>query len=632
MEAHDRHIARLNAQLDGVPEEPGVYLMRDRDGHVLYVGKAINLRQRLRHYFTPHPDVDRRIAAMIDKIDTFETILCANELEALILESNLIKRYRSPYNILMRDDKEYPYIRVTMNEPFPRVMKAFHVGPDVEEGARYYGPWLAGDIHRALKALGTMFPLRRCSLDLPRQIGQSRPCLYHDMGLCLAPCSGNVDEATYRAMAEEVCDFLEGRTDDLIDRFERDMHRAADDLEFERAASLREKWMALKRLREGQRVVDQKGGDRDALAIARNGFEVALARLEVRDGRVTGCSHIFTDDMGGDDADYLSSLMREQYSAAWKVPREVLVASPLDDHDLMASFLASYRDGAVRLHRPQRGAKRALVEMAEKNAKNALWRRARTRGADPLAIEANLMSLADHMGLDFLPTRIEAYDISHFGEGDRVASMVVFVNGKRERASYRHFKIKGFEGIDDYRAMREVIARRLNHLDDKAFGLPPDVILVDGGVGHVSAVRDLTDGAGIPVAGMVKDARHRTRGLVTSSGKTVELSKPPPVEDDEARAARLGLLHLLTSIQDEAHRFARRHLEKRHHKRATRYTLEQIDGVGPARRKRLLRTFKTSKGVSEASLADLLNVEGLPEDVAHRVYEHFHPQAEEAIE
>ncbi len=629
---------QFHAQLELVPEEPGVYIMRDAKGSVLYVGKANSLRQRLRNYFTQNPAVDRRIAAMINKIASYDTILCRNELEALVLEANLIKEYRPPYNILMRDDKEYPYIRVTLQEAYPRVMKAFRVGDDAKDGARYYGPWLAGDINRALKVLEAVFPLRNCTRDLPREIGKERPCLNYYIGRCVAPCTGEVTEEAYGAIVDEVLQFLDGRTDELIERFYREMQEASERLDFEEAARQKGKWQALSALREEQRVVDQKGGNRDVLGIARNGNEVAMTKFEVRDGRLSRSVQVFAQDLGGADGDYLASFIREQYRLVAHVPREILVAAPLPDEALLLTLLRQIKGGAVSLQRPQRGAKKALIDMANYNAEKALERRSLSRGSDPVAIESTLRYLGELTGSFSDPLRIEAFDISHLGQGDRSGSMVVFRQGKPERSSYRHFTIKGFEGIDDYQSMREVLARRLGRLDDEKFGHRPDLMLVDGGVGHVSSCLPLATQYGVPLAGVVKDDRHRTRGLVLSTGEIIELSPFAlseaylEQETEDARARRLGLLHLLTRIQDEAHRFALRHNEQRRHQRAKRYQLETIPGVGPARRKALLLAFGTTKNIAEASVEELQAVKGIPEEVAEAVYRHFHGEEEQGKE
>ena len=623
---------RFHAQLELVPEEPGVYIMRDAQGSVLYVGKANSLRQRLRSYFTKNPAVDRRIAMMIQKIASYDTILCANELEALVLEANLIKEYQPPYNILMRDDKEYPYIRVTLQEAYPRVMKAFRVGDDVKLGARYYGPWLAGDINRALKVLEAVFPLRNCSRDLPREIGKERPCLNYYIGRCVAPCTGEVTEDEYRAIVDEVLQFLDGRTDELIERFYRDMQEASERLDFDQAEHLRGNWEALSRLREEQRVVDRRGGERDALGIARNGNEVAMTKFEVRDGRLSRSVQVFAQDLGGEDGAYLASFIREQYRSPGQIPQEILVPKALEDEALLLTLLGRMKGSKVTIHRPQRGSKKALIDMAQYNALRALERRSLSRGSDPVAIETTLRYLGELTGASGDPVRIEAFDISHMGQGDRSGSMVVFRQGKAERSSYRVFTIKGFEGIDDYLSMKEVLSRRLMRLDDEQFGRRPDLLLVDGGAGHVSTTLPVAEAYGIPLAGIVKDDRHRTRGLVLSSGEIVELSPFALSDDDleqeteDERAKRLGLLHLLTSIQDEAHRFALRHNEQRRHKRAKRYKLETIPGVGPARRKALLLAFGSTKNIALASMEDLQKVKGIPEEVARAVYSHFNEE------
>jgi excinuclease ABC subunit C len=452
-----------------------------------------------------------------------------------------------------------------------------------------------------------------------------------DIGRCLAPCDDRISKADYRVLAEQVCLFLEGKTDDITKQVYSDMRAAADRLDFEEADRLKRKWMSLKALRETQRVVDPSGGDRDVLAVARNGREVAMVRLDIRDGRMTGFSRAFAEDTDEKDGAYLSAMIREQYRSA-SVPAEILVASPLDDQDVLTQWLRKKRGRAVHIRFPQRGDKKALIDMARHNAEKALERRSLARGADMRSIRETLMTLADLCHLERAPERIEAFDISNWGKDIRSASMIVFRNGKPERASYRHFKIKAFEGIDDYRAMAEVIMRRVDRLEDVSFGDRPDLILVDGGKGHVSTVLPILERIGIPVAGMVKDRRHRTRGLVIPTGEIVELSNPESIADararpEEERAMRQGLLHLLTSIQDEAHRFAQRLNKKERRQRVMRYALENIKGVGPARRRLLLEAFGTSKKVEEASLEQLKEVKGLPEDVAESVFRYFHPDA-----
>lgn len=616
----------FEVRLNLVPEEPGVYLMKDDTGSIIYVGKALSLRSRLRSYFTAKPDGNAKVQAMINRIADFEIVVCSTELEALILEANLIKEHKPRYNILLRDDKEYPYIRVTLQDAFPKVEKSFHIEDDVKEGARYFGPWLSGDISRALDALQSIYPLRTCNRDLPRDIGKKRPCLNYYIGRCLGPCAGKVSQEEYGEMVADVIRFLEGRYGELTQNLKAQMDAASEALEFERAASLREKWQALRRLEEKQHIVDPQGGDYDALALERNGSDISLQKLEVREGRVTGNVYRFAEDSGEDDGTYLEVFLRSVYELGGEIPPLILTSAEISDADLLAEYLSALRGGKVSLHVPKRGAKKATIDLAAKNAKWSLMRHTLMGGKSAQDLEITLRTLSEYAGCKGYPQRIEAYDISSSTAEERTGAMVVFRDGRPERKSYRHFTIKSFEGIDDYRAMRELIERRLRHLSDENVDSRPDIVLIDGGQGHVNAVKDLLDDAGITVAGIVKDTRHRTRALVTSDGNTIELSRAAEGEDADERAIRLGVLRLLTALQDEAHRFANRLRNKQEHKRRMQYKLESIPGIGPARRKLLLKEFGSLKRLSEASLEDLKAVKSLPEEVAEAVYLHYHPE------
>lgn len=611
-------------RLNLVPEEPGVYLMKDDTGSVIYVGKALSLRSRLSSYFIAKPDGNAKVQAMIKRIADFEIIVCSTELEALILEANLIKEHKPRYNILLRDDKEYPYIRVTLQDAFPKVEKSFHVEDDVKEGARYFGPWLSGDISRALDALQSIYPLRTCKRDLPRDIGKKRPCLNYYIGRCLGPCTGEVSEEEYGTMLADVIRFLEGRYSELTQNLKAEMEAASEVLDFERAAVIREKWQALRRLEEKQHIVDPQGGDYDALAMERNGSDISLQKLEVRGGRVTGRVYRFAEDTGEADGNYLEVFLRSLYERADSIPPLVLLSTPINDQKLVAEYLSELRGSKVSLHVPQRGAKKATIDLASKNAGWSLMRHTLMGGKSAQDLELTLRTIAEYTGCKGYPQRIEAYDISSSGAEERTGAMVVFRDGRPEHKSYRHFTIKSFEGIDDYRAMRELTERRLRHLKDENVDSRPDIIFVDGGPGHVNAVKDLLDDAGITLAGIVKDNRHRTRGLVLSSGDIIELSQAPEGEDADERAIRLGVLRLLTALQDEAHRFANRLRNQQEKKRRMQYQIESIPGVGPARRKLLLKEFGSIKKLSEADLKDLKAVKGLPEEVAEAVYLHFH--------
>lgn len=640
---------QLTSKLDLVSQDPGVYLMKDATGSILYVGKAIHLRQRLRSYFVDHPQVNARIASMISKIFDFSTIICDNELEALILESTLIKKHQPPYNVLLRDDRDYPYIRVTWHETYPRVLKAFRIGNDREQGARYYGPYLAGDVKAALEALRSVFPIKTCRRVLPRDIGHERPCLNYYIGRCIGPCQGSVSADDYRKVINRICQFLDGKADTLLSELQKEMDHAADHLNFEEAARIRDRIQALKRLMKDQKIVIHKPVDQDVLGLSQNGSEMALQKLEIRNGRLVGSSSFFWPETEISADEWIRAFIVQHYPDIATIPPEILVPVDLPDQPALEAFLRDRRSGRCVIRRPQRGRGVALLQMAHVNADEALRRHTLTGGNQQAAIQEALRLLSGHLGLEKPPNRIEALDISFTDQQDRAAGLVVFEQGRPKRNQYRHFRLQSIENSDDYEAMRTVIRRRINHLDDVSFGNRPDLFLVDGGVGQVHAVQQILRecGLSIPVAGMVKDNRHRTRGLVTASGQTIELRSrlqkgnqlflrvkdeeaetiPTPV--DSSYESTLCLLRLLTAIQNEAHRFAGQYRSRLHKKRQKRFALESISGVGPARRRLLLNHFKTIKKISMAGLDELKAVEGLPESVALAVFDHFNKPEQE---
>ena len=638
---------QFDARLDLVPGEPGVYLMKDKSGSVIYVGKANNLRQRLASYFTRHPEGDVKVLAMISHIAGFEYLICQNELESLILEANLIKQFKPRYNILLRDDREYPYIHITLQETYPRILKAFRTGPDIEQGARYFGPYLNGDIYRALEALRQIFPIKSCRKVLPRDVGKERPCLNYYIGRCIGPCKGDVSADKYRQVIDDVVRFLEGKYSELLVNLTDRMNEAAANLSFEEAALLRDRIEVLDKLREKQIVVSSDRGNRDVLALARNGSEVCLQKLEVREGRVNSHVQTFSEDGSDNNSAYLEAFIAQHYTRTTQIPEEILLPVELEKQDLIAIWLSELAGHRVRLHRAQRGDKKRLLEMAEKNAEEALQRYTLMGGKSASGLDLTLKELARLTGSEAAIQRIEAYDISNVGAFDRAGSMVVFQGGRPERSSYRHFTIASFEGIDDYSAMYEVIARRIQRLDDEEFGRRPDLILVDGGIGHVNKVAPLIP-EDIALAGIVKDERHRTRGLALISGEVIELrtnhdpsflqfadkeednssESPYCVEDaneqENERAIRMGLLRLMTAVQDEAHRFAGRLSSNKHKRRQMRLLLEDIAGVGPATRRKLLEKFDGLQGIAAASLEELSAVPGIPAKTVTAIYEYFH--------
>ena len=614
----------LDARLDLVPTNPGVYLMKDASGSIIYVGKAINLRNRLRSYFTANPAGNAKVLAMISHIADFQFIVVNNELEALMLEATLIKKHQPHYNILLRDDKSYPYIRVTMNELYPRIGKAFRVGEDKKLGARYYGPYLSGDIYRALTVLREIFPTKTCNRVFPRDIGKERPCLNFHIGRCIGPCRGDVPAEDYRAVMADICRFLEGKYSPILDDLKRKMEEAAEALKYEEASLWRDRLQTLNKLMEKQQAVSEDGDNQDIIGLARNGSEICLQKLEIREGRLVSSVSFFFPEDAGESAELIAAFLTQYYPDAAEIPREIIVPEELPEADELAGYLRSLRQGACQLIVPRRGDNRKLLNLATENAEQALRRHTLLGGHGQTALQEAMRLLGEATGCQAAIHRIEAYDISNTGKQDMAASLVVFQEGKPARQQYRQFKVRTLLAPDDYGAMREVLRRRLSHLGDEQFGSRPDLILVDGGKAHVQAALGVLAELNlvIPVAGMVKDERHRTRGLALPGGDVLELRRL--VEQQDANA--MGLLRLLTAIQDEAHRFAQRLNQNLLKKRTVRMSLEAIKGVGPARRRLLLESFQTIKGVSEASREQLLQVPGLGQAAAEAVWRHFHPE------
>ena len=623
----------LNARLDIVPAAPGVYLMKDAGGSVIYVGKAISLQSRLRSYFGPTPRGNAKVLAMVARVRDFDFIVCTSELEAFVLESNFIKRYSPRYNVLLRDDREYPYIRVTMNEEYPRILKAFRIGPDKAQGARYYGPYLAGDLYHAMNALRDIFPAKTCKRVLPRDIGKERPCLNYFIGRCIGPCRGDVPVTAYREVMDNICRFLEGKYAGLVRDMESAMQQAAERLDYEQATVIRDRIRALEVLMNRQSAVSGMDSDRDVVGIARNGSEACIRKLEIRSGRLIGSSAFFFEDRGESESELVAAFLVQHYPDTPLIPAEILLPVQTPEAESLQEFLRGLRNGRCTLRVPQRGEARRLLDMAAENAMQALRRRTLLVGGGQAALDSAVDRLGALVGAPRRLTRIEAYDVSNTGTQDKAASMVVFVDGRPVRRLYRLFKIATVSGQDDYASMREILDRRLARAGDEAFGQMPDLILVDGGSGHLSVAIDAVaaSGATVMVAGMAKDRRHRTRALVLEDGRTVELLPEELPEDREGssendgmeREASLGLLRLITAIQDEAHRFAGSYNKKLMAKRHTRFSLEGIEGIGPARRKALIRQFGGLKGIAAATAEELASAEGMTRAAAEAVYRHF---------
>ena len=613
----------FDARLDVVPTSPGVYLMKDASGSVIYVGKAKNLRNRLKSYFCKNPAGTDKVLAMISHIADFEYIVVSNELESLLLENNLIKRYHPHYNILLRDDKGYPYVCITMQDEYPRIFKTFRIGSDKAEGARYFGPFMGGDLYKALMTLRDIFPTKTCRRVLPRDIGKERPCLNYHIGRCVAPCRGDVPASEYRAVMEDICRFFEGKYDGIQKELTGKMIAASDREDFESAVLYRDRLRSLEKIMESQKVSLQHETDQDVIGIARDAGEISVRKLEVRSGRIIGALTFFFPDRGEKDDEILSAFVEQHYPDASAIPPEIVVPAIPAEEDTLKEFLHGLSGRKTVFRVPQRGDGVRLLKMAADNAGEALLRRILRVGDSGKALAMALENLAGHTGLLSPPVRIEAYDISNLGSDDQCAGMVVFRDGRPDRTAYRLFKIKRQEGQDDYGAMREVLKRRFAHAGDEEFARLPDLILMDGGLQHVllgdAILREEHLEGRIGIAGMVKDNRHRTRGLALTDGRIVELAETAPTDEKS-----MLLLRLITAIQDETHRFANAYRKKLSKKRNLSFKLETIEGIGPAKRKALLEHFGTIGKVAKASPEELKAAPLLSEANAEAVYRHFH--------
>ena len=614
-------VSKFDARLDIVPTDPGVYLMKDASDSVIYVGKAKNLRNRLRSYFGKNPQGNAKVLAMISHVADFEYVVVGSELEALLLECNLIKRYQPHYNILLRDDKGFPYVCITMQEEYPRIMKVFRPDKNME-GAKYYGPYLGGDLYRALQALRDIFPTKTCRKVLPRDIGKERACLNYHIGRCVGPCRGDVPVEEYRKVMGDMCRFFEGKYDGILRDLQSQMEKASEDLDFERAAVYRDRINALSAVMASQNVSFPRESDRDAVGFFRDAGEMCFRKLELRGGRIIGSSTYFLKDEGESEESLLLAFLMQYYPTAAEIPKEILVAIDLEDHDSVEQAISDMAGHKVHLHVPQRGDGMKLLEMANANAKEALRRRILRVGTSQQSVETALQLLSEKLKLRDVPERIESYDISNLGNDDRCGGMVVFTDGRPDKASYRLFKIKTVEGQDDYASMKEVLTRRFARSGAEKFAKMPDLILADGGLGQVHAIYEVLTELGladkIQLAGMVKDRRHRTHGLVTLDGETIDLAEDAREDED-----MMVLFRLVTAIQNEVHRFAITYQRKLSKKRNLTYSLETIPGIGTAKRKALMKQFGSIKEISKASKEDLMKAERISEKDAEAIIRHF---------
>ena len=605
----------LLQKANDLPLAPGVYLMMDRMGKVIYVGKAKKLRNRVSQYFQENASHNEKTRRMVASVDYFDTIFVSSEFEALILENSLIKQHQPHYNILLKDDKGYPFVRLERG-PYPRFAM---VNKPADDGARYFGPFGGrNETRAAIDAVCEAFRLPTCTRKFPRDIGKERPCLNHHMGRCDGFCRGKPDEREYAERMEQACELLSGRYKQLTRTMRGEMEREAEALNFERAALLRDRMRAIEVLGKRQKVIAGICADTDVWGIYRGAGRCGYAVLHVEDGSVTGReTELFTAPQEEAESEMLAALLPQYYLNRSVLPHEILLPCQTEEMDGLAAALAERAQRKVSLHVPQRGEKAELMAMAQRNAREDVERvtTAQERESRTLARLAEMLSLPD------VPERMESYDISNTGASDIVASMVVYAGAKPLKSAYRRFKMKTVtEHPDDYASMEEVLTRRLQrYLDgDEKFAPLPDVMLIDGGAAHAQVAERVTHELGVPlrIFGMVKDDRHRTRALITAQGSEIDLHADPAV------------FALIGQIQEETHRFAITFHHERHTRSSVRSSLDDIAGVGKVRKAALLKAFKSVKVIREANIEELARV--VPRDAADAIYRYYHGKEEES--
>ena len=600
-------IARLRDKANSLPSVPGVYIMKDSDGNVIYVGKSKKLKNRVTTYFTGNNHTVKT-ARMVSLVEDFDYIVCKTEIEALTLENVLIKRHMPKYNIRLKDSKSYPYIKVT-NEEYPRL---FVTRDRKSDKANYYGPYQgAAQAYTALEAVVKVFALPTCKRSFPKDIGKERPCIYRDMGRCIAPCAGNVTAEDYRERIRSAERVLDGNTAEVREKLRRDMEEAAETLEFERAAAIRDQLSALERLSEKQKVVADVKVNRDVFAITSTDGVGVMSLLSIRGGALVNKSVFMLSALDELAADEAISLIASYYDGAGSIPKEIMLSFDAEgeDTELLSEYLTLLAGKKVAVKIPERGDGRALCNMAIENAKES----ARQYKLEGEREDKSIRRLASLLGLHEPPRRIEAYDISNIGNENIVASMVVWSGGKLKKSDYRLFSIKTTDGADDYGSMREALSRRLSHIGDgsASLGDVPDLILVDGGDAHVGVAKGVLETLSleIPVFGMVKDDFHKTRAL-TDGINEISIAK------------EFDMYAFIYNLQEEAHRFAVKSSQKGKIRTMTHSSLEKIEGIGPAKAKALLKAMPLGK-IRTATVDELCAVKGIGRSDAERIVKYF---------
>lgn len=615
-------------ELRKLPDQPGVYIMHDKTDAIIYIGKAVSLRKRVRQYFQPSHDEGIKKKQMVEHIARFEYIITDSELEALVLECNLIKEHTPKYNTMLRDDKTYPYIRVTVGEDFPRVLFSRQQKKD---RSRYFGPYTsAGAVKDTIELINKLYQLRTCNRNLPKDIGKDRPCLNYHIHQCNAPCQGYISKEEYRQRVDAAVEFLNGNYAPILKSLQEKMMVASEEMQFEKAIEYRDLLNSVKQIAQKQKITHNDGEDKDIIALAADDRDAVVQVFFIRDGKLIGRDHFYVK-IGNEDTkeQILTTFVKQFYSGTPFIPREIMLPEEIDDHEVLAEWLGEKRGGKVYIRIPQKGMKEKLVELAQKNAELVLSQdKEKIKREEGRTIGA-MKEIAGWLDLPGLQ-RVEAFDISNINGFETVGSMVVYEKGKPKRSDYRKFKLRTVAGPDDYASMHEVLTRRFTHgmreqeeMQEKELGAEygsftrfPDLIMMDGGRGQVNICLKVLDELhlNIPVCGMVKDDNHRTRGLYYNN---IEI----PIDRGSEG------FKLITRIQDEAHRFAIEYHRSLRSKEQVHSILDDIPGIGPSRRKALMKKYQSLEAIREASAEDLADTESMNEKAAQAVYEFLHKDA-----
>lgn len=617
----------IQEELKKLPKCPGVYIMHDEADTIIYVGKAINLHNRVRSYFRKNIGRGPQIDKMVTLIRRFEYIVTDSELEALVLENNLIKEHRPKYNTMLKDDKTYPYIKVTVGEAYPRVLFSRMMKKD---HSKYFGPYTsAAAVKDTIELINKLYQLRTCNKNLPKDCGSDRACLNYHIGQCMAPCQGNIPEDVYRENVKKALDFLNGNYQEILKELEQKMQEASENLKFEEAIRYRDLFNSVKQVAQKQKITGSGGEDKDVIALACDDKDAVVQVFFVRDGKLMGREHFYMTHVSETPpAQILLDFVKQFYAGTPFIPKELMLQEEIEDTEILEQWLTKRKGARVYIKVPKIGTKEKLVELAAKNAQLVLSQdKERIRREEGRTIGA-AREIGRLLGLENV-NRMEAYDISNISGFANVGSMVVYEKGKPKRSDYRKFRIKTVSGPDDYACMREVLTRRFTHgmeeqkeLEEKAFDKElgsftkfPDLIMMDGGRGQVNIALSVLEELhiDIPVCGMVKDDNHRTRGLYFHNEEI-------PIDRDSEG------FKLITRIQDEAHRFAIEYHRSLRSKSQVKSVLDEIPGVGPARRKALMHHFKSIEEIKNADVETLSSLDEIPANIAEDIYRFFHTQ------